>query len=184
MTDIKAVTMRPSIVVEEYDPQWPRLYEEERARIMTAIGQTLVAIEHVGSTAVPGLAAKPIIDILAAVRLLVEARGHIEPLRLIGYEYVPEYEAEFPERRYFRKGPPEARTHHLHVVELASTFWERHLLFRDYLRAHPQDACQYAALKRELAARHGADREAYTDAKTAFITSIEKTARAQRLTGA
>ncbi|MDH4208951.1 MAG: GrpB family protein, partial [Anaerolineae bacterium] len=95
-----------------------------------------------------------------------------------GYEYVPEYNEFIPERRYFHKGPPEARTFHLHMVELASEFWERHLLFRDWLRSHPEDAQEYDELKRGLADRFGRDREGYTEAKGPFIEAVVVRARA------
>jgi GrpB-like predicted nucleotidyltransferase (UPF0157 family) len=165
----------------EYDPRWPTLYEEERERILAVVGDLIVAIEHIGSTAVPGLGGKPIIDIMPAVQRLADAEQCIEPLEGIGYEYVPEYNEAIPERRYFHKGPAQADTFHLHVVERASDFWERHLLFRDWLRAHPEDAQEYYCLKRELAARFGRDREGFTDAKSVFIESVVARARtAQR----
>ena len=178
LTGKRDVTYPVEIV--DYDPQWPVLYEEEKSRILNVIGRRIVAIEHIGSTAVPGLAAKPIIDIIVAVRHLIDAGECIEPLQSIGYEYVPEFEVEIPERRFFRKGPPEARTHHIHMIELTSEFWERHLLFRDYLRSHPDVAQQYYQLKKELAARYGSDREAYAGAKTPFIESIVAKSRATR----
>lgn len=170
---------RPPVVIREYDSEWPRLFEEEKAAILDAIGHVVAAIEHVGSTAVPGLAAKPIIDIMVGVRRLADAQQCIVPLQRIGYEYVPEFEVSLPERRYFRKGSP--RTHHLHTVEVGSDFWERHLLFRDHLRAHPEAAKAYGELKRDLAVRYGADREAYTEAKTPFIRAAEDLARRSRL---
>ncbi|MEK7247869.1 MAG: GrpB family protein, partial [Chloroflexota bacterium] len=139
-----------------------------------AIGEWAVAIEHVGSTAVPGLAAKPIIDIMPAIRSLADARHIIAPMEALGYEYVPEFEDDLPERRYFRRGVP--RSHHVHVVETTSTFWRRHLAFRDYLRAHPETAAEYAALKRRLADGYGSDSGGYTNAKTEFITRIERLA--------
>jgi GrpB-like predicted nucleotidyltransferase (UPF0157 family) len=161
-------------VIIEYDPRWPALFEEERARLLATTGTLLAAIEHIGSTAVPGLAAKPIIDIMGGVRELGEVLRYVADLEGIGYEYVPQYEVYIPERRYFRmprtgQGP---RTHHLHVVELTSTFWQRHLLFREYLRAHPAVAFEYADLKRRLAMEYGDDRRGYTDAKRPFIESI------------
>lgn len=116
---------------------------------------------------------------MAGVRRLADADRCVEPQRL-GYEYVPEYEADIPDRRYFRKGPAGARTHHLHMVEYGGDFWERHVLFRDYLRAHPEVARQYEELKRDLADRYGRDREGYTDAKTAFIKGVETVARDQK----
>lgn len=168
------------VVIAEYDPCWPFVYQEEEVRILDAIGHRLVAIEHMGSTSVPGLAAKPIIDIMAAIDSLANAQECVIPLLGLGYEYGPEVEDTIPERRYFRKGPRGARTHHLHMVEIGSDFWARNLLFRDYLRAHPDEASRYAQLKKELAARYRNDRAGYTDAKGPYITSVLEKARAAR----
>ena len=165
------------VVIVDYDPQWPIRYQEEKDRIIEAVGHVIVAIEHIGSTSVPGLGAKPIIDIMVAVSHLADAEECIQPLKGIGYEYVPELEVSMPQRRYFDKGSAEARIH-LHMVELASEFWQRHLLFRDFLRDHPQVAQEYEQLKRELAAGYGSDRVGYTEAKTSFIRSVEARARA------
>ena len=167
------------VIIVEYNPQWPALYEEEKARILGLIGHKVVALEHVGSTAVPGLGAKPIIDIMVAIHRLTNAEECILPLQSTGYEYVPEYEDTLPERRYFRKGPPGARTYHVHMVELTSDFWERHLLFRDFLRTHPEVAGQYYQLKKELAAKYSSDHEGYTEAKKTFIESIITRARVE-----
>jgi GrpB-like predicted nucleotidyltransferase (UPF0157 family) len=172
--------MSDPVIIVNYDPRWALMYEEERARILTAIGRHLVGIEHVGSTAVPGLAAKPIIDIMPGVRTLADAAHCVAPLRALGYDDVPAREAQIPERRLFRKGPRGAESHHLHMVEVTSAFWERHILFRDYLRAHPDIATEYAALKHELAVRYQNDRDGYTDAKTSFIQAIEERARRER----
>ncbi len=142
------------------------------AVIQKAIGHIIVGIEHIGSTAVPSLGAKPIIDILVAVNHLSDAEQCIEPLQSIGYEYVPEYEESIPERRYFHKGgPPKEQHYHLHMVELTSDFWKKHLLFRDHLRTHPKIAQKYHELKKRLALKYGSDREGYTEAKTSFIKS-------------
>ena len=168
--------MKPPIEIVEYNPQWPVQYQQAKAEILTVIGNKVQAIEHVGSTAVHGLGAKSIIDIMVAVRRLSDAQECIEPLRSIGYHYVPEYEAFIPERCYFHGGPPE-RHRHLHMVERTSDFWKRHLLFRNYLRAHPDVARHYHELKKELAAKYGSDREGYTDAKTSFIESAVARAR-------
>ncbi|MBE3568036.1 MAG: GrpB family protein [Thermogemmatispora sp.] len=165
--------MSRRVVLVDYDPQWPQEYAAERQRLLEAIGPWLVAIEHIGSTSVPGLAAKPIIDIMAAVAQLSHATSCIESLRALGYEYLPEVERFIPERLYFRKLRGEEHTHHLHIVEYDSPFWQRHLLFRDYLRAHPATAQEYALLKRALAARFPNDVAVYTEAKTAFIRGIE-----------
>lgn len=164
--------MRAPVISVEYDPRWPAQYEEERDLILAAVGDWIVGIEHVGSTAVPGLGGKPIIDIMPGVRRLADVEHCIQPLASVGYEYVPEYNEILPERRYFHKGPPEDRTFHLHVAERASGFWERHVLFRDFLRRHPEEAQEYYLLKKELAARFGRDREGYTEAKKFFIEGI------------
>lgn len=168
------------VIIVEYNPRWPALYQEEKERILGLIGHRVVTIEHVGSTAVPGLGAKPIIDITIAVHHLTDAEECIEPLTSIGYEYHAEGEAGFPERRFLDKKPSGASTHHLHMVELTSDFWERHLLFRDFLRAHPEVAGQYYRLKQELAARYGEDRDGYTEAKTLFIEPVIARARVGR----
>jgi GrpB-like predicted nucleotidyltransferase (UPF0157 family) len=170
-----------AIVIADYDRRWPALFEEETARILDAIGRWLVDVQHVGSTAVPGLAAKPVIDIMPGIRDLADAPHCIGPLETLGYEYMPQFEDEMPFRRYFRKGEP--RSHHLHMVEPGSDFWQRHILFRDYLRAHPQAARQYAQVKRRLAAQFGSDREGYTEAKSGFIQDIEERARREVAAG-
>jgi GrpB-like predicted nucleotidyltransferase (UPF0157 family) len=167
------------VEIFDYDRKWPSKFLEERTKIMGAIGDTVVEVEHVGSTAVPGLCAKPIIDIMVGIRKLIDADNCIEPLESIGYEYVPEYEASIPERRYFRKGPSEMpnKHFHLHMVEHGSDFWKRHLLFRDYLRTNPDAALEYCELKKRLASKYRLNREAYTEAKTTFIESIVSKAK-------
>ena len=161
------------VIVVPYDESWPSLFEEERARIERAIGPWVEEIEHVGSTAVPGLAAKPVIDIMAGVKSLDDSPILVERLVGLGYEYVPEFERVLPFRRYFRKMREGRRTHQIHLVERSNAeWWDRHLLFRDYLRANPEIAGEYARLKHELSGRFGEDREAYTDAKTDFISEV------------
>lgn len=160
--------MERPVVVTDYDPQWPIMYEEEKAQILSVIGGKILAIEHIGSTAVLGLGGKPIIDIMVGVRRISDAKGCIEPLATIGYEYVS--------LRYFRKGPPE-KHRHLHTTELGSEFWISHILFRDYLRAHPELAEEYYELKKELAAGFCSDSDAYTEAKSEFIERVIKKAR-------
>jgi GrpB-like predicted nucleotidyltransferase (UPF0157 family) len=170
--------MSVSVVIVDYNPAWPQMYAEERALIVSAMGPWLLDIEHGGSTSVPGLAAKPIIDIIVGVRRLDDAMECVKSLAAVGYEYKPDDDL-IAERRYFNKGPQE-RHRHLHVVELGGDFWRRHLAFRDYLRTHPDTAQQYAALKRELAHRFADDSVAYTGAKTEFIRSVEALALAER----
>ena len=171
--------MSDQIVISEYDPKWPAIYEEEVARILALAGDTVTAVEHVGSTSVPGLGAKPIIDIMAAVGQIDEAMTLVEPLGALGYRYLPEYEELIPERRFFRRGR-ESASHHLHIVETATDFWIDHLLFRDYLRSHRETAMEYDEIKRNLAARLGDDRAAFTMAKTSFIEPVLVRARTWR----
>jgi GrpB-like predicted nucleotidyltransferase (UPF0157 family) len=128
---------------------------------------------------VPGLGAKPIIDIMAAVAQIDEAMALVEPLSALGYTYLPEYEELIPERRFFRRGL-ETASHHLHIVETTTDFWIDHLLFRDYPRSHRETAVEYEQIKRKLAARLGDDRAAFTMAKTSFIESVLAQARTWR----
>ncbi len=160
----------PGVVVVEYDPQWPARFDEEQRRVQEALGSRAIAIEHIGSTAVPGLGAKPIIDIMVGVRDLAGAyAGCSAALQGIGYVYVPR---RLQDRHFFQRGPWGARTHHLHVTEFGGPLWERYLLFRDYLRAHPDAARQYFELKRQVAARPGIDRPAYNAAKHPLIDGV------------
>ena len=181
------------ITIADYDPAWPEIFARERGEILRVCGAApFVRIEHMGSTAVPGLAAKPIIDIMPGLRSLDDAPALIAPLAAIGWEYVPEYEQAMPElndpgmpfRRYFRKDRGGARFGHMHMVETTSDFWRDQLLFRDYLRAYPAEAAAYAALKRDLAANFNANitpasnvNVGYTDAKTDFVLACLDRAR-------
>jgi len=162
--------MNKAVLVVAYDPDWLRRFEEERAVLAAVFADCEASIEHVGSTAVPGLGAKPVIDIMVGVATLVEAERCIAALEAVGYEYVPEYEHELPERRYFRKPRLGPRAYHLHCVVKGGNLWVRHLAFRDYLRAHPDAVAAYYELKCELATR--CRKEDYTEAKRPFIERI------------
>ena len=163
---------KDKIVIKEYDPSWITLFAEEHDAIMDSIGHYVAEIRHIGSTSVPGLAAKPVVDILVGLRRLLDAQDCILPLEGMGYEYHPEYEVEFPDRRYFRKSLNGRRTHQIHIVEIETDFWKSHIYFRDYLESHPAQALQYSKLKRNLAAEFENDRERYTEAKAPFIERI------------
>jgi GrpB-like predicted nucleotidyltransferase (UPF0157 family) len=152
---------------------WHQLFAQEDARLRDAAGQYLLAIEHVGSTSICGLSAKPIIDIAAAVCEIADVEKCIVPIEGLGYQYRGEF--GIAGRHYFVKGEP--RTHHLHMVELRSGFWRSHLLFRDYLRRHSEVAEEYEKLKRELAQKYEENREAYTEGKAAFIEHVLRVAR-------
>jgi GrpB-like predicted nucleotidyltransferase (UPF0157 family) len=162
------------VVVVRYDPRWPRLYEREAAQIRRILGPLLVSIHHIGSTAVPGLAAKPIIDILPVVTD-VEAVDALKPaFEAIGYEYLGEF--GIPGRRYLRKGGDE-RTHQLHIFGRDhEADIRRHLAVRDYLRTHPETALAYGNLKRTLAKRYPFDIDGYCDGKDAFVKALEQAA--------
>jgi GrpB-like predicted nucleotidyltransferase (UPF0157 family) len=133
-------------------------------------------IQHIGSTSVPGLAAKPIVDVGVAIEEYPLPETSIQAVVALGYEHVGEY--GIPRRHYFRKGRP--RTHHLHVLEVKSDEWGKHILFRDYMRAHREEALRYEALKRELARVYQHDREAYTEGKTEFVLATLAKAQAWR----
>lgn len=158
------------IEVAPYDARWPAAFEQERALLAEALGPWLAGPpEHIGSTAVPGLAAKPVIDIMAPVHTLAASRPAIEAARELGYVHYP-YKPDV--MHWFCKPSAEHRTHHLHLVPLGSPLWRERLAFRDALRADPELRASYQALKLDLAQRHRLVREAYTDAKTPFIEQV------------
>jgi GrpB-like predicted nucleotidyltransferase (UPF0157 family) len=165
--------MRPRVdapvQIEPYDPAWPAAFLAERELLASALERWLAGpIEHVGSTAVPGLAAKPIIDIMAAVRDLESSRPALVELQKIGYCHVP-YKASV--MHWLCKPSPEVRTHHLHLVPIESALWTERIAFRDLLATNPSVARSYVALKNRLAAAHRQDRERYTEEKGSFIES-------------
>ena len=151
-----------------YSPLWPAVFDLERRRLLE-IFNGAVAVEHIGSTAGPGLGGKPIIDMMLGAPDLAQVEARMAALAEEGYRYVPEFEAAFPGRRYFTKLDRPPGRFHLHAVALDSPFWVRHLAFRDALRADESLARRYWRLKQHLAARHRDDRAAYTDAKGEFI---------------
>ena len=163
---------RAPLVVEPYSPRWPVLFESERAALNDVFAGTFCVVEHVGSTAVPELAAKPIIDIMLGTRALRDIEERIEAMRSIGYEYMPEHEKDLPERRFFAKPLVRPRLFHVHAVVFDGAFWKRHLVFRDALRADRSLAESYASLKHRLAAQFGDDRDGYTRAKGPFIAAV------------
>ncbi|MDX2039704.1 MAG: GrpB family protein [Acidobacteriota bacterium] len=151
-----------------YEPDWPLLFDAERERLCAVLGKRILEVQHIGSTAIPQMPAKPILDIGVAVGNFEDAACCIPLLEALGYSY--KGENGIPRRHYFVKGDP--RTHHLHMLEVASEEWKNHLLFRDYLRGNPEAAQTYADLKQTLAARFAADREAYQTGKDSFIQTI------------
>jgi GrpB-like predicted nucleotidyltransferase (UPF0157 family) len=166
----------PSDVVElvDHDPSWAELYAQEAARLWPIFDGRLVGVEHIGSTSVPGLCAKPIVDVLVGLRELELTDEQIAAMGELGYHFLGEH--GLPGRLFFRKEP---RTHHVHVVEHGGDHWDRQLTFRDALRADEEERKRYDAFKRKLAAE-GHPRDVYTALKTPFIRAVEARARARR----
>jgi GrpB-like predicted nucleotidyltransferase (UPF0157 family) len=160
------------VILVPYDPTWPAKFEAEKTLLLQAFPTQFIAIEHVGSTAIPGMSAKPIIDLIGGVRSMQAADDLLAPLCAIGYDTSPEFNATLTDRRFLLRWPEGIRTHHLHLVVYGGQAWPRTLLFRDRLRADPALASAYEALKHELAAQFAHDREAYTEAKTEFVKQI------------
>jgi GrpB-like predicted nucleotidyltransferase (UPF0157 family) len=165
------------IQVVPYSENWPVLFKAEAALLQAALKPWLVAdIEHVGSTEVPGLRAKPIIDIMAPVQDLESSRRAIEAAQSVSYCY---YTYKPDQMHWFCKPTSSARTHHLHLIPWGSLLWQERLAFRDALRTSPTLAQQYGNLKLSLAAQYPLDREAYTEAKAPFVASVLSSCRAQ-----
>lgn len=165
------------VAIAEYRPEWIEMFEVEKKVLQTALGEVPAQIEHVGSTAVSGLAAKPIIDIMVGLEDFSIADRQVPKIEALAYEYIKKYEDVMPFRRFFVKEQAGIRTHQIHMVGINSEFWERLILFRDYLRQNPKVAAEYAAMKKNLAEREWSDVNEYADAKTEFIREIENRAR-------
>jgi GrpB-like predicted nucleotidyltransferase (UPF0157 family) len=171
------VEIRPRVEILPYDPAWTLRAAEEGELVREALAAETV--EHIGSTAVRGLAAKPIVDLLAGLRSLELSSERISAMDRLGYEFLGEY--GLPGRLYFRKGAP--RTFHVHAVEGGGDHWTRHLAVRDYLRAHPSEAEGYAAEKRRAAKAAADEWETYCDEKAAYVEALERRALAWRASG-
>lgn len=158
------------VVIVGYDPHWPILYEKEMKLIRGVLGRRISAIEHIGSTAVPNLGGKNIIDIMIGIGGADEANGCLPLLESIGYRDVtPQNNKDW----FYCLGKGQHGVgYHLHLVKFDSECWKKHVIFRDFLRKNPQVAQEYYDLKKELAARYGADRLGYTEAKSTFIESV------------
>lgn len=169
-----------TVKVVPYVPEWRDAFEVESTSIAGALGDNVVDVHHIGSTAIPGIYAKPIIDVLVEVKDLVKVDAQNLAMQAIGYDAKGEY--GIPQRRYFRKnssdknGSEGRRTHHLHIYEVGSHQVARHLAFRDYMIAHPETAQKYSGLKRKLAREHSTNRAKYIDGKDGFIKAIDRKA--------
>jgi GrpB-like predicted nucleotidyltransferase (UPF0157 family) len=155
-----------------YDPHWPAAFQAEAHRLCTALGNPSITIEHIGSTAIPGLGGKPIVDLMLGAPSLPDIDARRPAIVGLGYEYRPHREAVIPDRRFFVKYVADRRAFHLHAVQAGSAFWVEHLAFRDRLRSHPGLAAAYYGVKADLAKRYRHDREAYTSGKSTFISDV------------
>jgi GrpB-like predicted nucleotidyltransferase (UPF0157 family) len=159
------------VELSRHDPAWSRMFLAEKQRLLSALPGMFLDLQHIGSTAVAGLVAKPVIDLLAGVASMEVARALGEPLGRLGYTTSLRFNASLPDRQWFMRWANGRRTHHLHVVVHADVAWRERIAFRDALRADPELARRYEALKRALANTHRDDREAYTSAKSTFIST-------------
>ncbi|MDM5155115.1 GrpB family protein [Bacillus sp. DX1.1] len=162
--------MDKQIIIEPYNPNWHTEFIKEKEKFIALFNNDIVAIEHIGSTSVEGLGAKPLIDMMIGVNDLKQVEQWIELLQTIGYEHV--FHKNIPNRRFFRKGKWRAGTHHLHVYIYNSEEWNNNLLFRDYMKTNEWARMKYRQLKQVLAAKYPFDRVAYTNEKAPFIQQI------------
>ena len=163
------------VKVVPHNPQWRDAFEAEAKQVAAALGENVVAIHHIGSTAIPDIYAKPVVDLLVEVRDITEVDGRSSAMESLGYEVMGEY--GIPGRRYFRKDSQKGiRTHNIHAFEAGSAEVERHLAFRDYMIAHPGDAQRYSELKRKLAEEHPQSMDGYMDGKDGFIKEMDRRA--------
>lgn len=165
-------TPHSRIAVVPYDPRWPLDFERAAGEVMAALRPYLLAIHHIGSTSIPGIDAKPVIDILAVVVDLRAVDEQTDAMRALGYQVMGEF--GIAGRRYFRRDDSTGRrTHQIHAFAEGSPHVKRHVAFRDFIRAHPNVAAEYGELKRRLAEAHPHDMDAYMDGKDGFIKEIE-----------
>jgi GrpB-like predicted nucleotidyltransferase (UPF0157 family) len=162
------------IRLAKYNPLWAEMYEKEAESVMIALGDYALRIHHIGSTAIPGTCAKPIIDILVEASEIKSIDNRNDAMIELGYK--PKGEFGIPGRRYFSKGIDEKRTHHVHIFQVGDLQIERHINFRDYLVTHPDKAKEYCRIKKQLAAQYPNDIGNYTDGKSEFINDIDQKA--------
>jgi GrpB-like predicted nucleotidyltransferase (UPF0157 family) len=165
-----ALGLDSGVTIVDYDHRWPALFEQARAELQAALGPSILAVHHVGSTAVPGLCAKPVLDILVSVPQFEVVPETIRKLERLGYEFRPK--EEIPDRHFFRRRIGTVRTHHLSLAEPSSHYHRVTLAFRDALLADATVANDYAQLKWRLAREFPRDRGAYIRGKTAFVLGV------------
>ncbi|AFY37303.1 protein of unknown function UPF0157 [[Leptolyngbya] sp. PCC 7376] len=168
------------VEVVAHNLSWKKEFEQESRYLVKALGENLKALHHIGSTAIPGIYAKPIIDFLGEVETIAAVDFCNSTMENLGYEAMGEF--GIAGRRYFRKdNAAEIRTHHIHIFEMGSAEIGRHLAFRDYMRTHPEEAQAYSNLKRKLAKIHPTDIEACMDGKHDFIQAMDRKAALWRI---
>jgi len=170
MVEWKSITV---VEVLPYDPAWKDEYRREAERLLAVFGDDIVEIHHIGSTSIPGIYAKPVIDMLAGARDIAAIGRHDDAMARLGYEARGEF--GLPGRRFFTKGIPK-RTHNLHIFVAGNEEFTRHLDFRDYMIAHPEAARKYGELKKALAGTCENDIDKYCDGKDAFVKEMERKA--------
>ncbi|MFQ3542867.1 GrpB family protein [Halobacillus rhizosphaerae] len=165
--------MRRKVQVVPYRQQWEADYIRECSNLKNVLGNSEASFYHIGSTAIPEMSAKPVIDIMGSIKRIEEIDPFMLELQTMGYESKGEF--GIPGRRFFQKGG-NSRSHHLHIFQQGSVEIVRHLAFRDYLRSHTEEALRYRRLKEQLAEQHPYNIEAYMEGKKELITEIEKKA--------
>lgn len=178
-----AYKLNRPIHLVDYDPAWPLMYAAEKEQLLAVLGGKIIQIEHFGSTSVPGLSAKPVIDIAIGVEDFEKARSFIPSLESLGYTYEPFLEIDTPQRHFLWKGTPLLHTFHLSMEVPGGRSWTEHIMFRDYLRRHPDEVQRYQDLKRALAAQYVSDMQAYVNHKTNFVVACLEKAKAELESG-
>ncbi|MGH7141790.1 MAG: GrpB family protein [Minisyncoccia bacterium] len=164
---------RGSVKLYPYQKQWSDEFEKERRRLLNKLGNLAIDVQHIGSTSVPGLTAKPILDIAIGVQRFKDAQKLAKSLRELGYNF----DRPFQHQLFFARGPDAKRTHYVHVMRYNGAKWKNDALFREYLRSHPARARAYATLKVKLAKQYAGERQKYSDGKNAFIKETLRLAR-------
>jgi len=169
-------TDKRRVEVVSYSPNWKDMYKEESEKIKNVLSDIIIDIHHIGSTAIPGIKAKPVIDILVEVKDIERVDQYNHKMKELGYEAMGEY--GIPKRRFFRKGGNN-RTHHIHIFQVGNEEIERHINFKEYLIAHPDKAREYSKLKEKLVNKYTYDVENYTNSKSDFIKEIDRKAKSR-----
>jgi len=170
-------TDKRRVEVVSYNSNWKKMYKRESEKIKNTLNDIIIDIHHIGSTAIPGIKAKPVIDILAEVKDIEAVDQYNHEMEELGYEVMGEY--GIPKRRFFRKGGNK-RTHHIHIFQAGNEEIERHINFKEYLITHPDKRREYSKLKEKLANKYTYDVESYTNGKSDFIKEIDRKAKLRK----